>query len=224
MRALSPYLTQPLVASRLSANHVTAAMVVVGLAAALVLTLPGIAAAAGAAALAQIQLLLDCVDGEMARWRRTSSVIGAYLDQIAHYSTEAALAAALGVRADGGFDELGAWTTIGLGAAALILFLKAETHLITVARAKMEQGPLESEPAAGRRAPAGAPARFLHALLSFRPHHAVELTLLAFVASIVDAFVDGLTASRWLVASLAVMLVASVVVHLVAVLKSDRLA
>ena len=45
----------------------------------------------------QLQLLLDCCDGEVARWRRTFSPKGPYLDALAHYSTEAALPAALGI-------------------------------------------------------------------------------------------------------------------------------
>jgi phosphatidylglycerophosphate synthase len=224
MRRVSPYLTRTVVGSRVSANALTATMIVVGLAAALVVTLPGLAAAAGAAVLAQAQLLLDCSDGEVARWRRTSSAAGVYLDQIAHYSTEAALAAALGVRADGGFDSLGGWTAVGLAAAVLILFLKAETHLVGLARAKVGVGPLAADPASGRAASGDALVRGVRALLSFRPFHAVEVTLLALAAAVVDSVADDLGATRWLVAALAVFLAAAVVAHLAAVLRSGRLA
>jgi phosphatidylglycerophosphate synthase len=223
MRSLSPYLTRTVVGSRVSANALTAAMIVVGLAAALVLTLPGVAAAVGAAVLAQAQLLLDCADGEVARWRRTFSAGGVYLDQIAHYSTEAALAAALGVRADGGFDSMGGWTAVGLAAAALILFLKAETHLVGAARAKAGLAALAAEPVSARAAPGGALGRGVGALLSFRPFHAVEVTLLSLAAAILDSVADDLVATRWLAAALAVFLAASVVAHLAAVLRSGRL-
>jgi phosphatidylglycerophosphate synthase len=52
--------------------------------------------------LIQAYLLLDCCDGEVARWRsHTSSVRGIYLDRVGHYLTEATLLAALGFRAAG---------------------------------------------------------------------------------------------------------------------------
>src|SRR3954453_7676517 len=127
MRRISPYVTRPLLRTRISPNAVTWFMMVVGLAAAGVLTLPGLAAAAGALVLVQFQLLLDCVDGEMARWQDTRSPIGVYLDQIAHHVTETALLIALGIRADGGWDSIDEWTTVGLLAAVLQLFVKAET-------------------------------------------------------------------------------------------------
>ena len=61
-----------------------------------------------AALLIQLQILLDCSDGELARWRqqfspaRRSTSTG-----IGHYVTETALPIALGIRADGGWDEIG---------------------------------------------------------------------------------------------------------------------
>ena len=64
--------------------------------------------------LIQLQLLLDCSDGEVARWRGQRSPTGVYLDRIGHWLTEAALPIALGIRADGGWDDLGTYTTLGL--------------------------------------------------------------------------------------------------------------
>ena len=52
--------------------------------------------ALGAVVLIQLQLLLDCSDGELARWRGVSSPAGIYLDRMAHNLTEAALPIALG--------------------------------------------------------------------------------------------------------------------------------
>jgi phosphatidylserine synthase len=74
MRRISLHVTRILVATPLSANAVTALMIPVGLLAGLALSLPGIAAAVGAALLAQAWLLLDCCDGEVARWRQTFSL------------------------------------------------------------------------------------------------------------------------------------------------------
>ena len=57
--------------------------------------------------LIQVQILLDCSDGELARWRQQFSPAGIYLDRFAHYVTETLLPIALGIRADGGWDEIG---------------------------------------------------------------------------------------------------------------------
>src|SRR6059058_534581 len=134
MRRVSPYATRALLRTRITPNAVTWLMMVVGIAAAGVLTLPGLEAAVGAFLLIQFQLLLDCVDGEMARWLDKRSPVGVYLDQIAHHLTETALLIALGVRADGGWDSVDEWTTVGLLVAVLQLFVKAETSLVHVAR------------------------------------------------------------------------------------------
>jgi phosphatidylglycerophosphate synthase len=224
MRRLSPYVTRLLLATPLTANAVTALMIPAGLLAALALTFPGLAGAAAAVVLAQLQLLLDCCDGEVARWRRTFSPRGAYLDQIAHYSTEAALAAALGVRADGGWDSIGGWTTLGLLVAVLILFLKSETHLAELAgaRAGRPLAPQDARVSAGsrRRLRLREGARLLP---FFRPFQAIEATLLALAAALVDAAAGGLTATRVLLLALVAAGVVAVAGHLLTVLRSPRL-
>jgi phosphatidylglycerophosphate synthase len=226
MRRVSPYVTRLLVATPLSANAVTWLMVPTGLLAALVLTFPGLGWAVGAATLAQLQLLLDCCDGEVARWRRTFSPAGVYLDQIAHYSTEAALAAALGIRADGGWDSIGGWTALGLVVAVLILLLKSETHLVLFALARMDR-PVAPEAGA---APAAAtnPRKFrlrdgVRLLPFLRPFQAVEATLLAVAAATADAITGELLGTRVLLLVLVGGAVVAVCGHLLALLASDRL-
>jgi phosphatidylglycerophosphate synthase len=225
MRRLSPHLTRLLVATPLSANAVTALMIPAGLLAALCLSFPGVLPAVGAVALVQLQLLLDCADGEVARWRRTESPAGVYLDQIAHYSTEAALPIALGVRADGGWDSLGGWTALGLLVAVLILLLKSETHLVQIARVR------SGRPAVVEAA--GVPRDAKKALLrlrdgarllpSFRPFQAVEASLLALAAALADAAAEGSPGSRILVLVLLAAAAVAVCGHLLAVLASERL-
>ena len=72
MRRASPYLTRLLIRTPLTPDAVTWLMILVGLAAAALLTLPGLAPAIGVVVLIQLQLLLDCSDGELARWRKSS--------------------------------------------------------------------------------------------------------------------------------------------------------
>src|SRR5688500_15901971 len=134
MRRLSPYLTRLLIPTPLTPNGVTWLLIAVGLAASAVLTLPGLWPVVAVVVLIQLQLLLDCSDGELARWRGTSSPAGIYLDRLAHNVTEAALPIALAIRADGGWDSLGGWTTIGLLIAVLVLLLRVVTALVYVAR------------------------------------------------------------------------------------------
>src|SRR3954467_12922125 len=126
MRRVSPHLTRLLLRAGLSPNTVTALMIVDGLAAAALLSVPGLLPAIGAVLLIQLQLLLDCSDGEVARWRGMSSPVGIYLDRIGHYATETAIPIALGIRAAGGGAASGGWTTLGFAAAVLQLLVKAE--------------------------------------------------------------------------------------------------
>jgi phosphatidylglycerophosphate synthase len=225
MRRVSPYLTRVFLRAGLSANAVTALMIPTGLLAALVLTFPGLAYAIGAALLIQLQLLLDCSDGEVARWRRTFSPLGIYLDQIAHYSTEAALPAALGVRADGGWDSIGGWTALGLGVSVLILLLKAETHLVLLARARSGLTVAEEEPADASVTGSGRfrlrqGARLLPAV---RPFQAVEASLLVLAAAVADAARGDLLGSRVLLAVLGCAGLLAVTGHLLALIASGRL-
>jgi phosphatidylglycerophosphate synthase len=224
MRRLSPYVTRMVVATPLTANALTSLMIPTGLLAAFLVTLPGVLPAVGAALLVQLQLLLDCSDGEVARWRRAFSTAGVYLDQIAHYSTEAALAAALGVRADGGWGSIGGWTALGLAVSVLILLLKAETHLVTVARARSGEA-LPEVPDGGpaQKPPALRWRQGVRLLPSFRPFQAVEATLLVVAAAVVDAVTDNLTGTHVLLILLTGAAVVAVVGHLIAVLASERL-
>ena len=136
MRRLSPYVTRMLLPTRVSANAVTSLTLAAGLAAAFLVSLPGVLPAAGAVVLIQFQMLLDCTDGEIARWRNAYSTAGIYLDRMSHYVTETVFPIALGVRADGGWDSIGNWTTLGLVIAVLVLLIKGESALVTVARAE----------------------------------------------------------------------------------------
>ncbi|MGN6761038.1 MAG: CDP-alcohol phosphatidyltransferase family protein, partial [Leifsonia sp.] len=99
LRNLSPYVTWVLLKTSISANGVTGLMILVGWATAASLLIPGIAGAAVALVLGQLQMLIDCCDGEVARWRGTSSPAGIFLDNVGHYTTETLIAIVLGIRA-----------------------------------------------------------------------------------------------------------------------------
>ena len=106
MRRISPYLTRMLVRAGFTANAVTALMIVSGAASGFALLVPGLWGALLAVALTQLQMLWDASDGEVARWRGTSSPLGIFLDRVGHYLTESLIPLALGVRAAGGLDDV----------------------------------------------------------------------------------------------------------------------
>src|SRR4051812_1926581 len=200
-------------------------MILDGLAAAAVLTLPGIWPCIAAVLLIQLQILLDCSDGELARWLDRKSPAGIYLDRIGHWLTETALPVALGIRADGGWDSLGGWTTLGCVAAILQLLIKGEGALVTVARA--ESGKPVAADTAAVAAPRGGGLAALRRAFSFAPFFrvfvAMELTLLALAAAVVDAIDDSLTGTRTLVVGLVALGAVTALGRLVAVLSSSRL-
>src|SRR4051794_29342808 len=135
MRRVSIHLTRLLSTTRATPDGLTWAMVIAGLAAAVVLTIPSPWATIGAVLLVQLQVLFDCSDGELARWQGRGSPRGVFIDRLGHYTTDAFVVAAVGVHADGGLGSIGGWTTVGLVGGILVLVSRAETDLVHVARA-----------------------------------------------------------------------------------------
>jgi phosphatidylglycerophosphate synthase len=225
VRRLSPYVTRRLLATRVTPNAVTWAMIAVGLIAAAVLTLPGVLPALAAALLIQGQILLDCVDGELARWRRQFSPAGIYLDRLGHFVTETALPIGLGIRADGGWDEIGGYTTLGLLAAVLALLVRMEIVLVHVARAEAGKPPFQDTASAS--APRLSALRRLRRALGlfpfFRAFVAIEATLLALAAALLDLALGDLEATRVLVVALVPVAAVTALGRLFAILASERL-
>ncbi len=225
IRRVSPYVTRALLRTPATPNGVTWAMIVAGVAAAGAITVPGLATAIVAFALIQVQILLDCVDGELARWQQRRSTVGVYLDRIGHYITEAALPIALGIRADGGWDSIGGYTTLGLVVSVLVLLKMSESALVTVARAEAGLPVARDDTAVA--APRGGLLRRLRRALGvvpfFRAFVAMEATLLVLAAAVVDAVAGELAGSRGLVVALIPVAAVTAAGHLVAILASSRL-
>src|SRR6478752_7967353 len=135
LRRFSIYLTWVLLKMSISANGVTGLMILVGWATAASLLIPGIGGAALALVLGQLQMLVDCCDGEVARWRRTSSPAGIFLDNVGHYSTETLIAIVLGIRAAGyplETPEDFLWTNLGTLLALIVVLNKALNDMVRV--------------------------------------------------------------------------------------------
>ena len=211
VRRLSPYLTRLLLRTPATPNVVTWLMILSGVAAAAVLALDGILPAVGAVLLIQLQILLDCSDGELARWQQRSSPVGIYLDRIGHWVTEAALPIALGIRVEE--------PVLGLVVAVLVLFVKGETALVHVARTEAGLPRVEDTVAvAAPRAGLLARLRSLAGRLPlFRAFVAIEFTALVLVAAILGE-------ERTLLVALVPLAAITALGHLVAILTSKRLS
>ena len=221
MRRISPYLTRALVATPISANAVSALLVPVGLLSALSLTVSGLGGAVGAVLFAQLWLLLDCCDGEVARWRKTFSLRGVYLDAMSHSLTQAALPAGLGIRADGGWDSIGGWTSVGLVASLFTLLVSLESHLVNSVRAQEGQAPT---PQSATPRSAVVRGRRLASFIPFyRLLNPIEATFLALAAAVIDVLFDTLAATQALTVAVLAAAAATAVGHFAVILSSGRL-
>lgn len=81
MRDGSVHLTRLLVPTRITPNGVTGIMIVSGWCVGASLLIPGIWGPILAVLFGQLQMFLDAVDGELARWRQRFSPAGIFLDR-----------------------------------------------------------------------------------------------------------------------------------------------
>jgi phosphatidylglycerophosphate synthase len=209
VRRLSPYATRALL--RLHPNTVTWLMILAGVAAGGVLAVHGhIWPAAVALVLIQLQILLDCSDGEVARWKGISSPVGVYLDRLGHWLTETALPIGLGIGAHR--------PVLGLVAAVLQLLIKGESALVAVAR--LETGLPRLEDRADVVAPRPSLLRTLRRVAARAPFYrlfvAVEFTAVALIAAIAGVTHELL----WVLVGAGAL---TAPLRLVAILTSDRL-
>jgi phosphatidylglycerophosphate synthase len=132
LRKLSPYLTRLLLKTPITANGVTYLMIITGVSISAALQIPGFFGLFVAFLLSQLQMLWDCCDGEIARWRETQSPKGVFLDRVGHYLTESLIPIALAWRlGEEGYELL----FLGALISILILLNKGFNDAVHVARA-----------------------------------------------------------------------------------------
>ena len=228
MRRISPYVTRALIPTGISANGVTWLMIVSGWLAALALLQRSIIGAVLAVLCTQLQMMWDACDGEVARWRGTSSPTGIFLDKVGHYTVETLIALALGVRAGGGLSRIGdnpGWLALGAIFAWLLGLNKALNEMVQSARAAAGRGRLPDTGAYGTPRPGllakmrGA-ARFVP---FHRIYHSVELSFIVLAAAVGDAIVGDGGVTRVLLMVLVPLALLSVVGHFLAIVTSSRL-
>ncbi|MBG6057853.1 phosphatidylglycerophosphate synthase [Cryobacterium sp. MP_M5] len=227
LRDISPYVTWMLLKTRITANGVTGLMILVGWSTAAALLIPGVWGALLALILGQLQMLVDCCDGEVARWRKESSPAGVFLDKVGHYTTEALIPIAFGIRAAAFPFEAPAdllWTTLALLLALIIVLNKALNDMVHVARAnagltKLSDTRGEKTLTSSRLAQVRRLARFVP---FHRLYHSVELTILMFVAAILGSFVGEPLVDRVVLIVLIPLSFLALVGHFVAIMASKR--
>ena len=224
MRRISLRTTRLLVNSRITPNGYTYLMIVAGVLAGPALLVPGIGGAVLAAVFVQLYLLLDCVDGELARWRRQTSIVGVWLDRIGAYFAEAAFLVGLGFRCSQLHTD--GWAVLGLACALCVILIKSESDLVDVARSRAGL----TAATEGSVAPRAAGAARLRSLAQvFKVHRlivGIESSMLVLLAGILDLFVSGqhhLLFTKAALVILAVIAAAMVVLHFASIVLSSRL-
>ncbi|MFF1677739.1 CDP-alcohol phosphatidyltransferase family protein [Streptomyces sp. NPDC058256] len=227
MREISLRVDPFLVNSRITPNQLTYLMVVAGVLAGAALLIPGLTGALLGAILIQLYLLLDCVDGEIARWRKQTSITGVYLDRIGHYLSEAALLVGFGLRGadlwDGSEGPEWLWAFVGTLAALGAILIKAETDLVDVARARSGLPAVKDEASTPRSSGLALARRAAAALKFHRLVGGVEASLFILFVAILDLIGGDLFWTRLGIAVLAGIAILQTLLHLVSILASSRL-
>lgn len=212
LRKLSPYLTRILLKTPITANGVTYLMIATGVSISLALQIPGFLGLVIALFLSQLQMLWDCCDGEIARWRESQSPKGVFLDRVGHYLTESLIPIALAWRIGEGDDELLFFASL---ISILILLNKGFNDAVHVARAyaglpKLADSKSVGEPKSLIVKVARAPFRIFAIQRLF---HSVEMSILILIFSGNENLIRiGLPLAAFVTAG-----------HLVAILSSRKL-
>ena len=212
LRRISPYLTRLLLKTPISANGVTYLMIATGVSISLALQIPGFLGLFLAFLLSQLQMLWDCCDGEIARWRETQSPKGVFLDRVGHYLTEGLLPIALAWRIGEGDYEI---LFLGSLISVLILLNKGFNDAVHVSRAnanlpKLADSRSIGEPKSLIIRVARAPFRIFAVQRLF---HSVEMSILILIFSANENLIQiGLPVAAFVTAG-----------HLVAILSSRKL-
>ena len=182
LRKISPYLTRIFLRTPITANGVTWLMILVGASIGPALLIHGWQGIALALILSHLQMLIDCCDGEVARWRETKSPMGIFLDKLGHYFAEGLIPICFGLR-------LANWPNepitdsilpfLGALLATLILVNKGLNDAVHVARAFSGLPKIQDQ--SGINMPAKGILRSLRKIFNFIPaqriFHSVEFTM-----------------------------------------------
>lgn len=181
-RRLSPYLTRILLKTSISANGVTWLMIITGASIGPALLIQGWVGIALALFLSQLQMLIDCCDGEVARWRNTKSPMGIFLDKLGHYLAECLIPLCLGLRL-ANWPEQSVTSSIypyfGALLAILVIINKGLNDAVHVARAFSGLNKIQDKK--GANLPVKGILRSIRKAFNYLPaqrmFHSVEFTI-----------------------------------------------
>ena len=218
LRRISPYITRILIPTSITPNGVTYLMILTGISISLSLLIPGWIAFLLALFLSQLQMLWDCIDGELARWREKFSPAGIFLDKVGHYFAESLIPIAIGWRLSqemsGSNDYL--YPFLGALLATLIVINKGLNDAVHVARAFSGLEKLQDKASPIRKGLIAQLRRMANLIPLHRSYHSVEMTLIFTLA-----FIFGILQEVFLI-----LVIASPVVtlgHLISILASTKL-
>ena len=181
-RRLSPYLTRILLRTSISANGVTWLMILTGASIGPALLIQGWVGIALALFLSQLQMLIDCCDGEVARWRDTKSPMGIFLDKLGHYLAESLIPICFGLRLAGFPEEpvdSSNYPYLGALLAILVIFNKGLNDAVHVARAFSGLNKIQDKK--GVNLPIKGILRTLRKVFNYLPaqrmFHSIEFTI-----------------------------------------------
>lgn len=191
LRKISPYLTRALLKTPITANGVTYLMILTGVSISAALQIPGVTGLVLAFLLSQLQMLWDCCDGEIARWRNTQSPKGVFLDRVGHYLTESLIPIALAWRLTSENEDSRLLFTASL-ISILILLNKGFNDAVHVARAyaslpKLADSKSISEPKSVVLRVARAPFKIFAVQRLF---HSVEMSIVVLIFSGSEALIE----------------------------------
>lgn len=190
-------------------------MILTGISISIAFSLPGSLGIFVALFLSQLQMLFDCVDGEIARWREKFSPSGIFLDKVGHYFAEALIPIAIGLRLMAESDDY-FMPFLGALLATLIVINKGLNDAVHVARAFSGLERLADKKSTISRSLLSRVRSFASILPVHRAYHSVEMTLIFSLAYLLDLLEEALL----------FLVIASPIVtlgHIVSILSSNRL-
>ncbi len=219
-RKISPYFTREALRIGLSANQVTYIMIFFGLLGAWAFALDGSLALLGFVGI-QMYLLLDCVDGEVARFKKTEGAKGVYLDRWGHYVVEGSIIIAFGLRASE--SSINGYLILGLLGSILALLSKIETDLVDSARHQAGYGVMPEKAIKMKSKPLANLRKIIQYLPFHRVLHAAEVSIIGSIAIIIQAVTGNNIFSEIITVWLFITAAVVAPLHLVSILNSSRL-
>ena len=213
LRRISPYLTRLLIPTAMTPNGVTYLMILTGISISLSFLIPGWIAFLVALVMSQLQMLWDCVDGELARWREKFSPAGIFLDKVGHYFAEALIPIAIGLRLK---EDDYLFPFLGAVLATLIVVNKGLNDAVHVARAFSGLERLADKAAPIRNGSVATLRRIANFIPLHRSYHSVEMTLVFTLAAIFNLLEEAFL----------LLVIASPLVtigHIISILASNKL-